>query len=93
MEIENVCVVEFPTKKTRVLYVGKVLAKNHDDETVTIDFCSRSGTCWVKPQNSDISDVETGQINMVLPDPIISGGTARARNALSFGIDLPDSVL
>lgn len=90
--VGDYCLVEFATKKTKILYVGKVLDISTDKTTLSVDFYRRSGNLWRSPPQPDIADVDCQQIAMILPRPMQTGGTARLENTLNFGIELAPNV-
>lgn len=92
VDVGQYCVVEFVSKKSKALYVGKVIAKEENEDAITVEFYRRSGNLWVKPPQLDVSEVDMEQIKMLLPEPLAAGGTSRSKHALNFGIELPGNV-
>ncbi|KAK4887300.1 hypothetical protein RN001_003571, partial [Aquatica leii] len=84
---QSFVLVKFPTKKTCKYYVGKVLKKISNQE-YEINFLRKQGNAFVFPTVEDANIVLLKDIELRLPDPNLSGGTARTRTTYRFAIDL-----
>lgn len=81
--------VEFCTKKTKVFYVGLIEKRHLDVKSYMIKFMRRRGDTWkfYFPDQDDVYEVEEKDIRMKLPQPTMSGGTARAANVYNFAVN------
>ncbi|KAK4886484.1 hypothetical protein RN001_002755 [Aquatica leii] len=84
---QSFVLVKFPTKKTCKYYVGKVLKKISNQE-YKINFLRKQGNAFVFPIVEDASIVLVKDIELHLPDPNLSGGTARTSTTYRFAIDM-----
>lgn len=81
--------VEFSTKKTKLHYVGLIEKKHMDTGSYIVKFMRRRGDTWKFnfPEKEDIFEIEEKDIKMKLPQPTMSGGTARAANVYTFPVN------
>ena len=88
--VDDWVLAKFVGKKSIFHYVGQVVEINEEEEEITVMWLRRArktGT-FSFPQKDDIWAVPLEDIVLNLPPPSFSGGTARAKKLLSFGIDL-----
>ena len=84
--------VAYATKKTIRHFVGVVLDKDVEDDTVEVKYLTRLpkkiSIRFVYPENDDIDNVPLADIIMILPAPSQAGGTQRASKQYIFDINL-----
>ena len=84
--------VAYATKKTRRYFVGVVLDKDVEDDTVEVKYLTRLpkkiSIRFVYPEHDDIDNVPLADIIMILPAPSQAGGTQRASKQYIFDINL-----
>ncbi|XP_060075659.1 uncharacterized protein LOC132555320 [Ylistrum balloti] len=91
---EDFVIVQFLTKKTKVIYIGQIIGCNGDiddigEKTFNIKFMRRNSSSYkfVFPTVDDISDIAFTDIIGKLPQPLQHGGTARVARHLIFPVD------
>lgn len=86
-EIENdgFVLVKFATKKQIKYYVGQV--KEILPEELIVTFLRRSKDKFCYPTVEDVATVDKSDVELVLPEPQNTGGTARMSSFLKFSID------
>ncbi|GFO47093.1 pogo transposable element with krab domain [Plakobranchus ocellatus] len=94
LNIDDFVLVKFKTKKTRILYVGKVITKSRDqtnDTVFDITFPRRekpTAYSLIFPQVEDTAEIPLDQIIGKLPKPTVQGGTARVARHFHFDLNL-----
>lgn len=87
IEVNDFVLVEFCGKKKKVLFVGKI--EEIEEDGYKVQFMRKKEDSWkfYFPEKEDISSIERNDIKMKLPQPNLSGGTARAVFAMTFSIN------
>lgn len=80
-------VVQYTSKRMRLLYVGVVKLIKDDD--VTVEFLKKSGdNFFITPANPETDVVNVNDIVEILPEPNVISGTARCSAKRKFDVDL-----
>lgn len=89
LQVNDFVLVEFAGKKTKVMFVGQIEAVEEEGMTYRVKFMHKKDDSWKLyfPEKDYISCVERSDIKLKLPQPCISGGTARAVSAMTFSIN------
>lgn len=83
----NFVLLKFCEKKKKVLFVGKI--EEIEEESYKVKFMRKKEDSFkfYFPENEDIRCMERYNIKMQLPQPNLSGGTARAVFEMTFPIN------
>lgn len=89
LQVNDFVLVEFAGKKTKVMFVGQIEALEEEGMSYKVKFMRKKDDSWkfYFPEKDDISSIEKSDIKLKLPQPSISGGTARAVSAMTFPIN------
>lgn len=90
LNVNDFVLVEFAGKREVVMYVGQIEEVEDKGESYKVKFMRKNNDSWkfYFPAQEDSSSVERKDIKMKLPQPNLSGGTARAVSAMTFSINL-----
>lgn len=88
IKVDSYVEVKYELKREVQHYVGQVVKVRRQDDLITVSFLKKCGTAFIKPEKEDVDIISEYDIVQVLPNPIASGGTARASKKLSFAIDM-----
>lgn len=88
IKVNGFVLVRFATKKTLKYYIGQVTEIHPQDDEYIVSFLRYQHKKFVFPLVPDISTIMKSDIEMRLPEPTNTGGTARMNNSFVFPIDL-----
>lgn len=86
LKVDAFVLVKFATKKTITYYVGQIKEILQDE--CIINFLRKKNEKFLFPAVEDVASVSRDDLELVLPQPVKTGGTARTSSSFRFMINL-----